>query len=183
MFLYTGAELCPVQVTKHFLTQSPTQNQVIVESQCTTFIQGENYLQCVGEFSGNYHWTQENQMKNYVLFNLGRKTLLTKINLTYIVEEGTERPKVSFCAAPANISINSTFSSLKCLEVQVEATGDTVVGTLRPSFNKETSKIGMEVITQGIKAAFRATRVEFFGSCTVSSTGNTTCSNTVTLMF
>ena len=59
------------------------------------------------------------------------------------------------------MSINSTFSSLKCLEVQVEAIGDTVVDTLIGPFNREICKIGMEVITQGIKAALRMTRVEF----------------------
>ena len=141
---------------------------------CTPFNQGagESFLQCDGEFSGNYQWAQENQETNYVLFNLSQITLLSKINFTYTVESGTQKPKISFCAVPASMSIDSAFSNLECQEVRIKATGDTVVGTLAPSFANKTGKIGMEVITQGIKAAFTATRVEFFGSCTVSSTGN-----------
>jgi hypothetical protein len=145
---------------------------VTVRSECTSFSQGESFLRCDGEFNGNYQWEQENQDTNYVLFNLSQITLLSKINFTYTVESGNQKPKISFCVVPANMSINGTFRDLECREVQVEATGDTVVGTLEPSFGNKTGKIGMEVITQGIKAAFTATRVEFFGSCTVSSTGN-----------
>lgn len=167
-----GGGLCPVQVREHFLTQRPTQTHVTVGSRCTQISQGESFLQCNGEFNGNYEWQQENQMTNYVLFNLSRITLLTKINLTYTVVSGSQKPKISFCAVPTSMTIDSTFRNLECREVQVEATGDTVVGTLEPSFGNETGKIGMEVITQGIKAAFTATRVEFFGTCTVSSTGN-----------
>ena len=174
MFPYIGAELCPIQVREHFLTQrSPT--HVTAEPQCTPFSQGESFLRCDGEFNGNYQWQQENQQTNYVLFNLSQTTLLTKINLMYKVVAGTERPKISFCAVPGNMSINGTFRDLECQEVQIEATGDTVVGTLQLSLGNETGKIGMEVITQGIKAAFTATRVEFFGACTVSSTGNEAC--------
>lgn len=116
-------------------------------------------------------------MKNYVVFDLGQSTLPTKINFTYTVVDGSERPKISFCTTPANTSVNSTFNNLtQCEEVIVEPTGDTVVGTLRPSFSNETSKIAMEIITQGIKAAFTATRIEFFERCTpsVTSTGNMT---------
>ncbi|MCG8622253.1 MAG: hypothetical protein MJE68_09700, partial [Proteobacteria bacterium] len=132
----------------------------------------ESFLQCDGEFNGNYQWAQENQETNYVLFNLSQITRLSKINFTYMVESGNQEPKISFCTVPASMSIGSAFRNLECQEVRVEATGDTVVGTLVPSFANKTGKIGMEVITQGIKAAFTATRVEFFGSCTVSTTGN-----------
>ena len=176
MFPYIGAELCPIQVREHFLTQRQ-QSRVTVEPQCTQFSQGQgkSFLRCDDEFNGNYQWQQENQETNYVLFNLSRITLLTKINLTYRVVAGTERPKISFCAVPANMSINGTFRDLECQEVQIEATGGTVVGTLQLSLGNETGKIGMEVITRSIKAAFTATRVEFFGACTVSSTGNEAC--------
>ena len=176
LLFYTGAELCPVQVREHFLTQRPGVGHVSAESQCTTFEQGElSFLQCDGELNGNYQWQQENKHTNYVLFNLSPITFLTKINFTYTVASGTQKPKISFCSLPANMSIDSTFSNLECQEVQVEATGGTVVGTLVPSFGNSTGKIGMEVITQSIKAAFTATRVEFFGTCTVSSTGNEAC--------
>ena len=156
---------------EHFLTRRP-KTHVTAGLQCTPSGQGEHFLQCDGEFSGNYQWEQENQMTNYVLFNLSRITRLSRINLTYTVVSGSQKPKISFCAVPTSMTIDSTFRDLECHEVQVEATGDTVVGTLEPSFSNETRKIGMEVITQGIKAAFTATRVEFFGTCTVSSTGN-----------
>ena len=143
---------------------------MIVDTQCTTFRhREEDFLQCEGEFNGNYQWKQENQVTNYVLFDLQQETLLAKINLTYIIDAGDQQPKISFCAVPANMSIHDTFSNLKCKEIMVQPTGDTVVGTLEPPFNNETSKVGMEVITQGIKADFRATRIEFFASCAVST--------------
>ena len=173
--MHAGADLsCPIQVREHFLTKRPTQEQVITssQSQCRTFGQEENFLQCEGEFSGNYSWTKENELTNYVLFDLAQNTLLTKINLTYSISDGRETPKITFCAVPANRSISDTFRDLECNPLQVQPTGNTVVGTLEPSFGDETSKIGMEIITNGIKADFRATRVEFFGSCTtVSTTG------------
>ena len=54
-------------------------SDVTVGSQCRPFNEGDSdFLRRGGEFSGNYHWTQENRMKNYVLFELSRKSVLTK---------------------------------------------------------------------------------------------------------
>lgn len=159
-----------LQVTEHCLTLRPTRDQVTVERQpeCTTI---DSFLQCEGELSGNYTWSQENTETNYVLFNLNQRAVVAQVNLMYMVAQGSQTPKVSFCAAAGNSCINNTFSGLECMEIAIEATGMTETGTLNTPFINETSNVVMEIITTGIKADFVATRIELYGNSTVTGIG------------
>ena len=124
------------------------------------------YRQCEGELNGrSYTWAQENQLTNYVLFTLSRRATVCEVNLTYSVDSTSEKPKVSFCAAPNDTRISNTFPDVTCQEVTIEATsGDSITTTIPMPFTSTTNSIVMEVITQGIKAPFTATSVQFFGA-------------------
>ena len=90
-----------------------------------------------------------------------------------MIDAGTQRPKISFCAVADTVFINNIFSGMECDEVTIQATGTTQIGTLELPFVNETSRVGMEITTKGIKADFMATRVDFYGICTmaVATTG------------
>ena len=149
-------------MTGHFLTDS--QVTVVEPNECQDQI---TYHECRGELRGSYTWAQENPTKNYVLFILSARASISAVNLTYSVDSMSEKPKVSFCAAGEDTTINSDFGNLnlKCQEVAIEPTNNkTRNRTVHLPFTNSTSKIVMEVITQGIKASFTATSVEFFGN-------------------
>ena len=122
------------------------------------------YLRCESELNGNYTWDQETRETNYVLFVLNRKAEIDEISLTYVVP-GTERPKVSFCALSDGTLINGTLSNENCIKVDIQQTDGMrlMVNLTMPFNNITTSIVSMEVITQGIKAAFIATGVQFLG--------------------
>ena len=154
-----------LQVIRHSLTLR-LRNQVTVEqpNECTDEI---SHLQCDGELSGRYTWARENDNTNYVLFILNGRAVISRINLTYIVESSSEKPKVSFCAISDNATVNSnlTAAGLDCQEVPIEPTEGAARNEILPMpFNNDTSRIVMEVITQGIKTAFEATEVQFCGT-------------------
>lgn len=145
------------------MTAASHSYNVIVDqpNECTDLT---NFLQCEGELSGRYRWVQENQMTNYVLFTLSRRATISAVNLTYSVDSESETPKVSFCVAPNDTSINSAFANLTCQEVLIEATnGETITRITSTPFTNITNRIVMEIITQGIKASFTASAVQFFG--------------------
>ena len=152
-------------MTNHHLTLQPAASQVTTTPQngCDDIV---SYRQCEGGLNGRSHtWAQENQLTNYVLFTLSRRATVCIVNLTYSVDSTSEKPKVSFCAAPNNTKISNTFPDVTCQEVTIEATrGDSITTTIPMPFPNTTNSIVMEVITQGIKAPFTATSVQFFGA-------------------
>ena len=104
------------------------------------------------------------------MFNLTQSISLIHLSLTYRVDSGTQRPKVSFCPVPDSTTISDGFTTLQsCRKFTVEATGGSETGTLELPAENETSKVLMEVITQGIKADFKATRIEFHSYCTIDA--------------
>ena len=151
-----------LQVTEHFLTLSPSADQVTAVTQNNCTIVESSYRRCEGELNGTYTWVQENSETNYVLFDLNRRAHVTRINVTYMAEAG--KPKVSFCTVPEGTSITSTFSNLDCQEFPIQQTVRMRVSLLDNPFNNATSQVAMEVITRGIKTDFVTSRVEFFGS-------------------
>ena len=155
-----------LQVTQHFLTLSPSAEQVTVVTQSNCPITVESilsYRRCEGELNGTYTWVQENSETNYVLFDLNRRARVTQINVTYMAETG--EPKVSFCTVPDGTTITSAFNNLDCREFPIQQTGIMIIVTsLDNPFNNATSKVAMEVITRGIKTDFVTSRIEFFGS-------------------
>ena len=126
-----------------------------------------NYLRCNGELTGTYTWTRENQQTNNILFFLNERAEIDVISLTYMVQ-GTQNPKVTFCAQSDGILINDTLSKDNCKKVEIESTGG--MSILNRPFNVSTSRVSMEVITRGIKSNFVATGVQFIGRYKV--TGN-----------
>ena len=164
-----GRQLCQTSVSTHFLTRKPSADQITTD--CKVRSSTVNCLQCNSELSGHYTWNQENTETNYVLFILNQNTLLSKVILTYKIKAGNQKPKISFCAAPDSVGIESDFTGLECKEVSTEATGSEETQTLKMPFTNETSRIVMEVTTQGIKANFVATGVEFYGSNCTAVTG------------
>ena len=152
-----------------------TENQVTTTplNGCNDITDIVSYRQCVGELRGRSHtWNQENPLTNYVLFTLSRRATVCIVNLTYSVDSTSETPKVSFCAAPNDIKISNTFPSLTCQEVTIEATNaEPRMKTIDMPFPNTTNSIVMEVITQGIKASFTATSVQFFGAYEVVGLG------------
>lgn len=157
-----------LEVTEHYLTLLPSTSDVQVDptTGCMNFMSLTSFLQCDRELSGkSYLWVQENEDKNYVLFSLRERASISEVHLTYSVDSMTEKPKVSFCAARDDINITNAFTNLTCQEVTIEATNsETRKKIVAMPFTNITSKIAMEVITQGIKASFTATSVEFFGT-------------------
>lgn len=149
-------------MTNHFLTlRSASQVTVEEPNRCRGIT---DFLQCEGELSGRYNWAQENQLTNYVLFTLSGRATISEVNLSYSVDSTSETPKVSFCAAPNDISISITFPNLTCQEVAIQATNRENRTRIIPMpFANITNSIVMEVITQGIKASFTANSVQFFG--------------------
>ena len=129
---------------------------------------GTTFGQCGGELNGKtYVWTQENGDTNYVLFTLSRISTINEVSLTYSVDSASEKPKVSFCAAPIDTlsSISNTFPYLTCHDVSIEATnGESRTRIVNIPFPNTTNSIVMEVITQSIKASFTATSVQFMGT-------------------
>ena len=78
---------------------------------------------------------------------------------------------MSFCPVPDSTTIIDGFTNLEsCRKFTVEATGRLETGTLELPAENETSKVLMEVITQGIKADFKATMIAFHGNCTAAMT-------------
>lgn len=156
-------------MTQHFVTLKPNTEKVTVrnetESGCIRMTAPTNsfgYFRCNGELNGTYTWTQENREINNVLFFLSERAEIDRISVTYVVQ-GTQSPKVTFCAQPEDTLINDTLSKDNCKKVEIETTGGmTLMGILdMPFINVTTSKVSMEVITQGIKSDFIATEVQF----------------------
>ena len=157
-------------MTEHFLTQDPSSSVRVQQNQGTCTLQGF-YLHCEGELSGTYTWSQENSQTNYVLFVLSERSNIVQINLTYIVESNDQEPKISFCPLPDGTLINASFTDLMCrpVSIQPSLTGEAMTVVLNVTFN--TTKVAMEVITDGIKADFVANQVQFFSSTEVTATG------------
>lgn len=157
-------------MTEHFLTQNPSDNVRVQQSQGTCTPQGI-YLHCEGELSGIYMWSQENSQTNYVLFVLSERSNIVQINLTYVVQSNDQEPKISFCPLPDGTLINASFTDLMCraVSIQPSLTREAMTVVLNVTFN--TTKVAMEVITDGIKADFVANEVQFYGSTEVTATG------------
>ena len=179
-----------LQVTRHFVTQRPSSDKVMVErwqNECTG-IDGSSFVECEGQLNGNYTWTKENSLANYVAFELNQRAevLVTRIRLNYAVVSSTSQtPKVSFCVLPTAIiiPINITlFSSLNCRKVNIQPTTGYAIQTITMEmpFDQDTENVAMEVITRGIKASFVATGVQFFGNYTVTTPTTVTTSATTT---
>ena len=176
-----------LQVTRHFVTQRPNSDMVMVERQneCTGMV-GSSCLECEGQLNGNYTWTKENSQANYVAFELNQRADVTRIRLNYAVVSSTSQtPKVSFCVLPTAITIpiNITlFSNLNCRKVNIQpSTGYAIQTiTMEMPFDQDTENVAMEVITRGIKASFVATGVQFFGNYTTVTTPTTTTTTSAT---
>ena len=170
-------------MTDHFVTLKPSNPEMVtvmneVEERCMMMTEQNaqtsrsfSYFQCNGQLNGTYTWTRENSEVNNVLFFLNERAEIDVISLTYVVQR-TESPKVTFCAQPEGILITATLSKDNCKKVEIEPTGGMrLTGVLNMPFrNVTTSRVSMEVITQGIKSDFVATGVQFLGRNEV--TGN-----------
>lgn len=164
--------LCQITVEKHFLTLNPTQDKVMANNELGCVAVNESkYLQCDGELSGTYTWSQENPDTNYVLFVLNQKMSVSLVNMTYTVNSPDEKPKVSFCPLPDNVGIKDKFMGLRCKAVSIQP-GSRVTESIEAPFTNETNRVLMEVITEGIKVEFEAISVEFYGvNCAAISEG------------
>ena len=155
----------------HLVTQNPSSQQVRIERQdeCSGPIQVRPGLSqsCDGELTGNYSWARENQEANYIFFLLNRRANISLIRLTYTAVSSVDQsPKVSFCAVLGDNFLNTSLSNLNCRKMDIQSTISYMIQTssLETPFDKDTLAVTMEIITQGLKADFTATGVEFFGS-------------------
>ena len=140
-----------------------------------TLDQLSDIQECDGELNGgNYTWTKENPDENYVFFLLNGRANISQIHLTYAaISSVTQSPKVSFCAVLGDNIYNTSQSNLNCRKMDIQATTSYMIQTssLEMPFDQDTVSVTMEVVTQGIKANFIASEVQFFGEYTTNGTG------------
>lgn len=151
------------------MTRRPSTNEVSVSENCNE--KESKFVQCPGELNGNYRWKRENSEKNYILFILNQRSDVALVNVTYRIQSSHQTPKVSFCDIPNSFKITESndFNGLNCKEL-TSILGGTQDVKLPMVFNNETSMVGMEVITQGIKTDFEVMRVQFFSDqCTAAT--------------
>lgn len=144
--------------------REPDMGCVMMTAQTNSF----GYFRCIGELNGNYTWTKENPEINNVLFFLNDGAEIDVISLTFMVQ-GSQSPKVTFCPQPDGTLITHNLSRDNCIKVEIEQSGG-MRDLNMPFINVTVSRVSMEVITRGIKSAFVATGVQFFGKYKV--TGN-----------
>ena len=162
-------ELCPIPVSEHLVTRRPTANKVSISETHCSERESKKFVQCPGELNGNYRWSQENKHKNYVLFVLNQRSNVAHVNVTYSMQSSSEKPKVAFCDIPDSFEITESndFNGLDCTQLNIHGDSKAV---LPMTFKNETSRVGMEVITQGIKTDFVVTGVQFFGGLCTAAT-------------